>query len=195
MTKSESIFSSNEQRFLLRFVRDVINTRLRHEEMPMPTDAEDTPVFQEKRGVFVTLKKNGQLRGCIGYPLPHKKLIEAVYDNALAAAFQDPRFPPLQSEELDEIHIEISVLSVPQKIVSPEEVMVGRDGIIISTSTNKGLLLPQVPLEQGWNRQQYLDYGCLKAGLPRDYWRSHPVRIETFQAQVFSEDEVDSRGE
>ncbi len=169
--------------------RHVVTARLKNEELSIPMAAVDSPVFQEKRGVFVTLKKKGHLRGCIGYPLPHKELIDAVIDNAQAAAFQDPRFPPLELDELGQICLEISVLTVPRPVASSDEVIVGRDGIIVSTSQNRGLLLPQVALEQGWNLDQYLDYGCLKAGLPMGYWRHNSICIETFQAQVFCEDE------
>ncbi len=179
--------STDQQRLLLSAARKVIGARFQDEEMSLPDEMRHHGIFNEKRGVFVTLKKNEELRGCIGYPLPVKELLDAVIDNAQAAAFNDPRFPPLQPEELDQVLIEISVLTVPKKVGSPDEVEVGRDGIIISTSYCRGLLLPQVPVEQHWNRQQFLDYGCLKAGLPLAYWRSHPVTIETFQAQVFRE--------
>lgn len=185
-----SDISEDQQRLLLSVAREVIGARLRGGELKLPEELDLHEVFREKRGVFVTLKKDGELRGCIGYPLPVKELLDAVMDNACSAAFSDPRFPPLGPEELEAVSIEISVLTVPRKVAAPEEVEVGRDGIIVSTSFCRGLLLPQVPLEQGWNRQQFLDYGCLKAGLPLAYWRSHPVTIETFQAQVFREERV-----
>lgn len=120
-------------------------------------------------------------------PLPERPLYIGVRENAVAAAFQDPRFPPLGVEELPRLHIEISVMTIPREIDNPEDVLVGRDGIIISRGFQRGLLLPQVPVEQGWDRDRFLSYGCLKAGLPADAWRQG-VRIEVFQALVFSEE-------
>jgi AmmeMemoRadiSam system protein A len=143
-------------------------------------------VFAEKRGVFVTLHRDGELRGCIGYPLPMKPLWEAVAEMAVAAAVEDPRFPPVTAEELGDLDIEISVLTVPQKVDAPERVRVGVDGIIVSKGFRRGLLLPQVPVEQGWDLEQFISYGCRKAGLAADEW-SRGVEIEVFQAVVFGE--------
>jgi AmmeMemoRadiSam system protein A len=149
-----------------------------------------TPVtagtLKEKRGAFVTLTVDGDLRGCIGYPLPVKPLDETIIEMAVAAASQDTRFQPLASNELIRLKIEISVLGLPEPISSPMEVEVGRHGIIISKGFNRGLLLPQVPTEQGWDREAYLRQGCLKAGLGPDEWRKG-AKIEIFTAQVFSE--------
>lgn len=144
------------------------------------------PVFLEKRGVFVTLHRDGELRGCIGYPLPVNPLWEAVREMALAAAFEDPRFPAVSGDELPGLDIEISVLTVPRPVSGPGDVRVGVDGIIVSKGLNRGLLLPQVPLEQGWDLEQYVSYGCRKAGLAADEWK-RGVTIETFQAVVFGE--------
>ncbi len=153
------------------------------------------PRFLENRGVFVTLHKHGDLRGCIGYPLPTKPLYQAVVDNAIASAAEDPRFPPVKAHELKDIDIEISVLTVPQKVKGIDGVKVGRDGIIISRGFFKGLLLPQVPVEQGWDLEEYISYGCRKAGLPPDEWRSEEgVNIEIFQAVVFGEKELSLAG-
>jgi AmmeMemoRadiSam system protein A len=144
------------------------------------------PVFKENRGVFVTLHRDGELRGCIGYPLPLKPLWDAVREMAIAAASEDPRFPSVTATELPQLDIEISVLTVPQKVVDYKQVQVGRDGIIISKGVQRGLLLPQVPLEQGWDLEQYISYGCRKAGLAHDEWK-RGVQIEVFQAVIFSE--------
>ncbi len=190
MSGNDSEISREVQVFLLQLARNVIDSRLREEVPLIPDQAGQYSILKEKRGVFVTLKKDGQLRGCIGYPLPYKTLLDAIVDNAQAAAFQDPRFPPVRSAELPGIHLEISILTVPKRVVSADDVLVGRDGIIISTAFNRGLLLPQVPVEQNWDLHQYLDYGCLKAGLPLGFWRNNPVSIDTFQAQVFSEGEL-----
>lgn len=184
-------FSAEERRELLELARATIDTLLRRHKKESPTTVRES--FQSKRGVFVTLHRRGELRGCIGYPLPYKPLAQAVVDNAVSAATEDPRFPAVTLAELAEIDIEISVLTVPQPVSGPEEVVVGRDGIIISKGARRGLLLPQVPLEQGWNRDEYLSYGCMKAGLPADEWR-RGVGIETFQAEVFGEKERPRKG-
>jgi uncharacterized protein len=141
--------------------------------------------LKEKRGAFVTLTVDGELRGCIGYPLPVKPLDETIIEMAVAAATQDTRFEPLSSRELPKLKIEISVLGLPEP-AEAGRVEVGRHGIIVSKGYRKGLLLPQVPVEHGWDRETYLRHGCLKAGLPPEEWR-RGAEIETFTAQVFSE--------
>jgi len=176
-----------EKKELLALARNTIKKYLADGERADPPGAQ--PVFLEKRGVFVTLHRRGELRGCIGYPLPYKPLGEAVVDNAIAAATEDPRFPAVSAEELPELDIEISVLTVPRKVAGPDQVQVGRDGIIISKGFQRGLLLPQVPVEQGWNLEQYVSYGCRKAGLAQDEWK-RGVQIEVFQASVFAEKEM-----
>lgn len=178
--------SEADKKALLALARATIRGRLegrRGETAPPPAPAS---ACAEERGVFVTLHRRGELRGCIGYPLPMKPLWEAVREMALAAAFEDPRFPSLAREELDEVDIEISVLTVPRPVAGPRDVRVGVDGIIVSRGPCRGLLLPQVPVEQGWNLEQYVSYGCRKAGLPADEWK-RGVAIETFQAVVFGE--------
>lgn len=176
--------SDSEKKELLELARATIKKHLAGGGGGYPVP--EAPVFREKRGVFVTLHRGGELRGCIGYPLPLKSLGEAVGEMALAAAFEDPRFPPVAADELDGLDIEISVLTVPQKVAAPDQVQVGRDGIIISKGFQRGLLLPQVPVEQGWDLEQYISYGCRKAGLPPDEWKKG-VQIEVFQAIVFGE--------
>lgn len=173
-----------EKKDLLQLARKTIQRYLVAGESASAPPA--GPVFAQKRGVFVTLHRDGELRGCIGYPLPLKPLGEAVQEMAIAAAFDDPRFPAVTADELAGLDIEISVLTVPREVAGPDRVRVGVDGIIISKGAQRGLLLPQVPLEQGWDLEQYLSYGCRKAGLPADEWR-RGVRIETFQAVVFGE--------
>ncbi len=179
--------TSMEKRELLALARNTIKKYLTGGGRADPPVAK--PVFLEKRGVFVTLHSKGELRGCIGYPLPYKPLGEAVVDNAIAAASEDPRFPAVSSAELGDLEIEISVLTVPQKVAGPDQVQLGRDGIIISKGSRRGLLLPQVPAEQGWDLEQYISYGCRKAGLAPDEWKKG-VQIEVFQAAVFGEKEM-----
>jgi len=142
--------------------------------------------LKEQRGAFVTLTVDGELRGCIGYPLPEKPLDETIIEMAVAAATQDTRFEPLAANELKKLKIEISVLGLPEPVKEPAEVRVGSHGIIVSKGFHRGLLLPQVPVEYGWDRETYLDHGCLKAGLPPDAWKKG-AKIEVFTAQVFSE--------
>lgn len=152
--------------------------------------------FSEKRGVFVTLQSypSRELRGCIGYPLPIKELAPSVVDSALSAAFEDPRFAPLDKSEVGKIVVEVSVLSVPEEIKAanpkeyPQKIKVGRDGLIINYGYSSGLLLPQVPIEWNWDEKEFLCHLCEKAGLPPDMWRSPSVKISRFQAQIFCEE-------
>jgi AmmeMemoRadiSam system protein A len=174
----------DEQRFLLGLARDTIEGFLKTGKRPRPKAAPTK--LSEKRGAFVTLKVDDQLRGCIGYPLPYKPLVETIVEMAIAAATQDYRFPPIKVEELGQMKIEISVLTLPRPILDSHEIEVGRHGIIVSKGIAKGLLLPQVPTEYGWDRETYLRHGCLKAGLDEDEWQKG-AHIEVFEAQVFSE--------
>ncbi|MCK5004619.1 MAG: AmmeMemoRadiSam system protein A [Candidatus Aminicenantes bacterium] len=181
-------FSVEDRKELLGIARKTIEHYLKNGNKPLFNDVPEK--FKAKRGVFVTLHKKGNLRGCIGYPLPVSPLFNAVVDNAVSSAFEDPRFPPLEIDELKEIDIEISVLSIPEKVERPEDVRVGVDGIIISKHGYRGLLLPQVPVEQEWDLDQYISYGCMKAGLSDDEWKKG-VDIEVFQAEVFGELEIE----
>lgn len=151
--------------------------------------------LSEKRGVFVTLESypKRELRGCIGYPLPVKELAPSVVDCALSAAFDDPRFPPFEQQELARCTVEVSVLSVPEEIrvkspsEYPKRIKVGRDGLIIHYGYSSGLLLPQVPIEWNWNEAEFLSHLCEKAGLPKSMWQSPSVQISRFEAMVFCE--------
>jgi AmmeMemoRadiSam system protein A len=139
-------------------------------------------------GAFVTLHTNrGDLRGCIGSIQAVAPLCDAVVSNAINAAFRDPRFYPVQREELAELQIEISVMSPIEPVANVEEIEVGRDGLIISRGSRAGLLLPQVATEYAWDRETFLQQTCVKAGLPPDAWRSPETRIERFSAEVFGE--------
>jgi uncharacterized protein (TIGR00296 family) len=158
---------------------------------------------QEKAGVFVTLNyvtttKKEYLRGCIGFPLPERPLYQGVVEAAIAAATEDPRFPPLDIQELDNILFEISVLTPPERItVSPadygKEIEIGRDGLILQWRFGSGLLLPQVPVELKWDVEQYLANICYKAGAPPDVWLDPASKLYKFQAAVFKE--VEPNGE
>jgi AmmeMemoRadiSam system protein B/AmmeMemoRadiSam system protein A len=146
----------------------------------------ESEVLQKRCGAFVTLKtKNGTLRGCIGHIVAEKPLFLVVRDMAIAAATQDYRFPPVTSTEIDDIEIEISVLTPMQRVNNVGEIKVGRDGLLIKRGYMSGLLLPQVPVEQGWDKATFLEHICYKAGLPADAWKSS--ELWKFQAIVFSE--------
>lgn len=176
--------NSEQQYFLLKLAREAIQCHLEGKEAPKVKVPD--PRLKEKRGAFVTLRVNEELRGCIGYPIPYKPLYETILDVAVSSATQDFRFQSLGLEELPKTRIEISVLTSPQPVKDIKDIEVGKHGIVISEGLNKGLLLPQVPVEWDWDLETYLSHGCLKAGLPEDAWKKG-AQIETFTAQVFSE--------
>ncbi|HID20697.1 MAG TPA: TIGR00296 family protein [Methanophagales archaeon] len=156
---------------------------------------DDLPVcFEEKRGVFVTLNKYGNLRGCIGYPYPVFELKDAIIDAAISAAVSDPRFPSVTKEELADITIELTILTMPQELKVkpkdlPEQIEIGRHGLIIKRGIYQGLLLPQVATEYNWSAEEFLCQTCWKAGLPRDTWLEKDTEISTFEGQIFREEE------
>lgn len=151
-----------------------------------------TPVFSEKRGVFVTLTRDGELRGCIGYPYPHLPLADAIRDAAISAALGDPRFPQVDTRELPLLRVEITILTLPEFLegdpeARPGTIEVGRHGLIVRGMGRSGLLLPQVPVEWGWNSREFLDHTCMKAGLPPGCWKGREVEVFTFEGQIFHE--------
>lgn len=176
--------NDDQKEFLLDLARDAVSAKVRDDRTIQAQT--DDPVLLSKRGVFVTLKVNGELRGCIGYPLPHKPLAQSVAEMAVAAATQDYRFESLREKDLGYLDVEISVLTLPRPVKDVREIVVGRHGIIVSKGPHKGLLLPQVPVEYAWDLETYLRHGCLKAGLDQNEWK-RGAAIEIFEAQVFSE--------
>lgn len=164
------------------------------EEGPTPPTA---PVFSELRGVFVTLNRSGpgeeRLRGCIGFPYPVRELGEAIRAATIAAASEDPRFPPVDKSELGSLVVEVSVLTRPTPLEAkrrqdlPSKVRIGEDGLIISSQGQSGLLLPQVATEFGMDQVEFLSQACLKAGLPPDFWLEPGTEVQVFQAEVFAE--------
>ncbi|HYI09439.1 MAG TPA: AmmeMemoRadiSam system protein A [Thermoanaerobaculia bacterium] len=172
---------------LLQIAREAISAALDGHRTELDLTTLDAPL-RRPAGAFVSLHTNtGDLRGCIGTIQPVAPLGQAVHANAVNAAFRDPRFYPLRKEELANLHIEISVMSPIEPVTSPEEIEVGRDGLIISRGGRAGLLLPQVASELGWDRETFLRQTCMKAGLPPDTWQSADCRIEKFSAEVFGE--------
>jgi AmmeMemoRadiSam system protein A len=174
----------DQEKSLLRLARLAITLHL--QEGTSPSMETDDATFKQKRGAFVSLKVKDQLRGCIGNPIPLKPLFETIIDVAISAATKDFRFSPLDQKELYETKIEISVLSQPKLIKDISEIEVGKHGIIITRGLSRGLLLPQVPVEWGWDLETFLSHGCMKAGIEEDAWKKEP-QIEIFTAQVFSE--------
>lgn len=149
-------------------------------------------IFEEKRGVFVTLNKYGNLRGCIGYPYPLFKLKEAIIDAAISAAVNDPRFPSVTKEEFKNIVIEITILTTPEVLkvkpkALPEQIEIGRHGLIVKKGMYQGLLLPQVATEYKWSAEEFLCQTCWKAGLPQDAWLEEDTEVSTFEGQIFKE--------
>ena len=177
--------SAADQEVLFRVDRESLEAHLKGEKAALP-QATSQPLSQPS-GVFVTLHRGGRLRGCIGYLEAMKPLLAAVQEMAVAAAFQDPRFPPLRQDELADLDVEISVLSPMCQIKHIEEIQVGRDGIYLERDPCRGLLLPQVATEYGWDRTTFLKQTCVKAGLPPDAWEDPATRIFIFSAKILHE--------
>jgi len=175
-------FSPEERTLLLQLAHESILSALEGREIPLDSP---TPHLAEPRGAFTSLYLHGELRGCVGFVLPVSSVYRAVIDTARTAAFEDTRFYPVTLEEARQLEIELSILSPPRAITA-EEVEVGRHGLLISMAGNRGLLLPQVPMERDWDRVVFLEQTCRKAGLPSDAWRRGAV-IEAFTAEVFGE--------
>jgi hypothetical protein len=176
--------TGEERGQLLRAARRTLEEYLRHRRTPAIEDA--APKLFEPGGAFVTLHRGRSLRGCIGTFDASDPLLGTVQRMAIAAATHDPRFPPVTREELDELHLEISVLS-PLRRAAAEEVEVGTHGVYVTRGAFRGVLLPQVATEHGWDRRTFLEHTCLKAGLSPDAWQDPETVIEVFSAQVFGE--------
>lgn len=175
-------FSADERTLLLRLAHESIETEL--ENRPLSLDP-PTPHLAEPRGVFTSLYLRGQLRGCVGYVSAVSPVYRAVAETARAAAFEDNRFNAVTLEEAPALEVELSILS-KARLIRPEDIEVGRHGLLISQAGQRGLLLPQVPIEHNWDRVTFLEQTCRKAGLSRDAWQ-HDAIIEAFTAEVFGE--------
>jgi AmmeMemoRadiSam system protein A len=182
------MLSEEQKKRVLELCREAIASKFADSELKFDED-----FLSEKCGVFVTIKINEELRGCIGFPEASYSLGEAIVESARAAAFNDPRFPPLTESELNKAKIEVSVLTKPEhvKVKEPEQhiekIKIGTDGLIARKGALSGLLLPQVATEWGWDAQEFLQQTCIKAGLPADAWKDADTKIFKFQAEVFSE--------
>ncbi|MFA6281391.1 MAG: AmmeMemoRadiSam system protein B [Candidatus Omnitrophota bacterium] len=181
--------NKTEKKELLNIARSTIESYLRSNKVP--EFKVDSKMLDEKRGAFVTLKKNGELRGCIGRIIADMPLYEVVANVAVDSAVNDPRFEPLRYQELKDVEIEISVLTPFEKIKNLDEIDVGKHGLIIKQGFSSGLLLPQVPLEYGWDKETFLKHLCLKAGLPQEAYQDEDAAIYKFSAIVFNEKDID----
>jgi AmmeMemoRadiSam system protein A len=181
------VYSLDEQKKLLQLARQSIEEELHINKPIILPEIEKNPKFKEFRGVFVTLKKKGHLRGCIGFPYATNYLYKNIYEAAKESAVGDPRFVQLTKEELKQINIEISILTKPEKITSIKDIQIGRDGLICKFMGSSGLLLPQVAKEFNLNKIEFLEALCDKAGLPKGTWQQRGFELYKFQAQIFSE--------
>lgn len=183
------LLSDDEGKLALRLARGTLDHVIGNNAQP---DISLPPVFSDKRGVFVTLTIEGNLRGCIGFPYPVMPLGDAIAEAATAAALQDPRFHPVNKSELTAIRLEVTVLTVPVVMECtpkdrPAKVIVGKHGLIVKGQGRSGLLLPQVATEYGWDTGEFLDHTCIKAGFPGRCWDTDGVEVLTFEGQIFTE--------
>ena len=176
--------------YLLEIAKEAISTYLEtNKKILVPEDCPNE--LKEELGVFVTLNKKHRLRGCIGYPEPVKSLIESTIDVAIAAAFEDPRFSALKTEEYGELEFEVTVLTQPEliEVTRPKQYLdkieIGHDGLIIQKGYARGLLLPQVAPENGFSVEEFLNHTCMKAGISADSWMDESCDVFKFQGQIF----------
>jgi AmmeMemoRadiSam system protein A len=178
------LLTDKEQKELLQIARDTIAGYVTTGEVPVVVTT--SPGLSLRNGCFVTIKQKGELRGCIGNFVSDQPLHRLVQEMAVSAATRDPRFYPMKTADLAGFTLDISVLSPLAKAASVEEIQVGVHGIYIIKGEYRGVLLPQVAMEYGWNREQFLQHTCVKAGLPKDAWQGK-CDIYIFSAQVFGE--------
>jgi uncharacterized protein (TIGR00296 family) len=186
---------AQQGRFLVETARMVVEEYVLHmSPIEVPADAPDA--LREKAGVFVTLATypDRDLRGCIGHPYADSPLLDALFDSAVSACSKDPRFQPVRKDELDGIVVEVTVLTPPQVVRVrkpsdlPKQVEVGRHGLIVRKGWYQGLLLPQVPVEQGWDAEEFLSQTCRKAGLPMTAWIDEDTEVSRFEGFIFGEE-------
>ena len=182
-----SEFSRQERSLLLQLAHQSIAAALEHREISL---VPPNPHLAEPRGVFTTLYYRGDLRGCVGYVFPVMSLYRMVAESARGAAFDDSRFAPVTRDQAAELEVSLSILSPPQPI-RPEDVEIGRHGLLIKMGDYRGLLLPQVPIEHKWDRIAFLEQTCKKAGLPVDAWQTG-AQVEAFTAEIFGDGDVET---
>jgi uncharacterized protein len=186
--ESQPEYTLEERTALLQLAHDAILATLENREL---FPFEPTPHLCEHRGAFTTVYANQNLRGCVGYPTAVMPLYRTVVETARGAAFDDPRFVPITFDEAQDLRLSISVLS-PMRAIAADDIVVGRHGLLISRGSHRGLLLPQVPTEQGWDRVAFLEHSCRKAGLPPDAWKKGAT-LEAFTAEVFADPDCAER--
>ncbi len=181
----EDPLTEKEKEILLEVARESVENAVLC--TPFPTRTFHEPRLLEERGAFVTLKIQGELRGCIGQFTADEPLWQVVKDRARMSALEDPRFPPVSPDEVPSLDIEISALTPLRDVKSVNEIEVGRHGIFITRGFCRGTLLPQVATENGWNRETFLIHTCRKAGLPDNAWKEPATRVQIYAADVFGE--------
>jgi AmmeMemoRadiSam system protein A len=179
------VLTEVEKKTLIDIIKTTIECKLTGKNIP--EFHIDSEILKEKKGAFVTLKKRGHLRGCIGYIEARKALYKTVAEMAIAAAFNDPRFPPLSADEVKDVTLEISVLSPLKEIKDIKEIEVGVHGLYITKGFHSGLLLPQVAVEHNWDKLTFIEETCYKAGLHPDAWKDNDTKIFIFSADVFDQ--------
>jgi AmmeMemoRadiSam system protein A len=177
------MFNKEQKKELLTLARKAIEAKFTKEAIIFPDDV----AFQVYRGVFVTLHKQGELRGCIGYIKGYKELVPSIIEMAKSAAFNDPRFPTVKANEIPSLTIEISVLSEMEIVNDINDIVIGRDGLFLNHPFGNGLLLPQVPVEWNWDLPTFLDQICYKAGLTAGTWIDERAKLYRFTAEIFSD--------
>jgi AmmeMemoRadiSam system protein A len=182
--------TDEEKQTLLKIARSSIQSALG--EKPLPQKEIKSESLNRPSGVFVTLRIGENLRGCIGYVEPLFPLAQATQEAAAKAAMEDPRFMPMTLVELASITIEISVLSQLSELIDKSKIEIGKHGLVIDAGFRRGLLLPQVATEYGWNREQFLKHTALKAGLPSDAWKQKEVKLFTFTVEKFAESDFEN---
>ena len=187
--KKEDLLSAADKKALLRLARGMIEHKLKTGNRATPEDlgVTITPAMKQVFGAFVTLHENGDLRGCIGEIFPRRPLCEAVMDQALNSAFEDPRFSPVVAAEVPKLHVEISALTPPVPVNSWQDIIIGKHGMVLSKNGRSAVFLPQVAPEQGWDLPTTLTHLSMKAGLPPDAWKEGASYV-VFEAIVFHEE-------
>jgi len=184
------MYSDDDKKIMLSAAREVLSVCVKGDDVKMPEIL--SKLDSEPTGIFITLHTiKGELRGCIGYLNGVKSLPDAIVEMTKAASTEDPRFDPVNEAELNDIVLEISLLSPMKKIDSPDAIEIGKHGLVISDGFNKGLLLPQVATENNWDKITFLEHTCEKARLSRDAWKSEKTEISIFSAEVFEEKKSD----
>jgi hypothetical protein len=194
------IYTLPEGSQLVKAARGTIELYLKSPHFDKAIMKDGLRMFNQKYGVFVTLEHypTKSLRGCIGFPNPVSTISNDLVEAALAAAFEDPRFVPVSKPELDNLIVEVSILSEPVEVPGSaikrkKSIAIGRDGLIVRYGLHSGLLLPIVAVEQKWNAQEFLEQTCVKAGLPKDYWSQPNIQVYKFETQLFREEEPNGK--